>query len=1260
MSLAKQKYLEESNGGLGVGVRLVRAACPRAHRQRRAGRAPPVAPLGGRRVVRPLVPGVQRAAVLCPGAGDGPVAGPGGTLHWFACVGPDSELASSDALEGDESDDSEVEPEASPAPPADAPSAEGGVGGAAAAAAAAAAAGAAAAGAATTPQQREREREREDRVRALRERQAEERARRLEELRAHAAAAQRFREQKEEERRRRAEELRLRDAERRSQVEERKRQIWEAERDRREAILRKNQEREARIDSRRRNERSSIVFAFGSSTPRMLEPADTGGSFWGARRATSTTNVALFTAPLTRRASERELADAGKKRATSAGGLDRKPGEDLKMSTSMYEVFHWVDEPMACRAGKNGSASPFPAKPSEARPIKPTLSLPVNESRPLPLSVSSAPQTPSARTLHIASLFCGDETDSPPPAVMSQSAYSASSSPSGASAAALATTRVNRRKTDLMPTIPSPRDGGGSSPAAGGPRSARPFTRSPGRAFSMSRLDQLAQPRRLRLQAPAPPVQSAPPPSQPLAPGARSMSRSMSHLARAGPLRRCGAAKSMSHLGPGPAPAAAPLPPPRLTRAERLRQRARDMARQQQHHAAAAAPAHTPTPHASAGQQQATGLRSGEVTPTPPSRPLSALSQQSMSSVGSGVNLRPRPTAAPRRPRPVSIAVTGVSSEQMAAASNATHRHSITGDPRPPKITEKEGAKPPLPKVHSSKKPTTPAKKPILDKSRTPPVKASPRATPKATPLQSPGSEVPPPLAERVDDKHETEDGRSEDTATKSLDTSETAVEIQETTAEVTEPQREQPVPSVAVTASSESVEAATEESEKEVDVPKPVAAAAPAPTATTLASSALIAAEQAEGENEMTASFIAKTRITTEEEAKAALAERRRLAREQAEREAELERQRQEEERRREEERIRQEEEEQRRFEEEQERLAEEARRAEEERLKQAILENQKREEEEKKRREEEARLKAEKEEAEKKAREEAERLRKEMDERLRKEEEERIARRKRVEAIMLRTRGKGSAASSTSAKGQEEGDNDEGKDDSPSEEVKSVPSNTNGSSQCASEVQQEAEQSAPMSELQEKQQVSSGNGHQPMDTSASPSAAQSPPALAPSTNGKASSDATSDLLIDTSSAAVLKPVEASEDGQSRNNVVSTQSNGHQNGMDFNPVVGYVNVDNVKQNNVTNNLLDLAEFDAFSQSNNMNVPPQSNLTETSGDFEQILDLGLSTPGKLANEDNVNSNLVNTNGSSAPPAPIIAFQDGLVKKTDTSVADLLS
>lgn len=73
----------------------------------------------------------------------------------------------------------------------------------------------------------------------------------------------------------------------------------------------------------------------------------------------------------------------------------------------------------------------------------------------------------------------------------------------------------------------------------------------------------------------------------------------------------------------------------------------------------------------------------------------------------------------------------------------------------------------------------------------------------------------------------------------------------------------------------------------------------------------------------EMTASMIAKTRITTEEEAKAALAERRRLAREEAERQALAEKLRQEQE----EERQRQEEEQLRK-------LAEEQRKAEEERL--------------------------------------------------------------------------------------------------------------------------------------------------------------------------------------------------------------------------------------------------------------------------------------------------------------------------------------
>lgn len=50
-------------------------------------------------------------------------------------------------------------------------------------------------------------------------------------------------------------------------------------------------------------------------------------------------------------------------------------------------------------------------------------------------------------------------------------------------------------------------------------------------------------------------------------------------------------------------------------------------------------------------------------------------------------------------------------------------------------------------------------------------------------------------------------------------------------------------------------------------------------------------------------------------------------------------------------------------------------------------------------------------KEEAEKKAREDAEKQKAELQERLKNEEKEREARRKRVEAIMLRTRGKNNA---------------------------------------------------------------------------------------------------------------------------------------------------------------------------------------------------------------------------------------------------------
>lgn len=119
-----------------------------------------------------------------------------------------------------------------------------------------------------------------------------------------------------------------------------------------------------------------------------------------------------------------------------------------------------------------------------------------------------------------------------------------------------------------MPTIPSPRDG---PPTSGRSSSAKAFTRSPGRTYSMSRLDQLAQPRKRPTELSTLTEQQ----SQPLS--ASSMSRSMSHLAASGgkSLKRSDNSRSMGTL-----PGAVPMPRP--TRAERLRRKAREHQNQQQ------------------------------------------------------------------------------------------------------------------------------------------------------------------------------------------------------------------------------------------------------------------------------------------------------------------------------------------------------------------------------------------------------------------------------------------------------------------------------------------------------------------------------------------------------------------------------------------------------------------------------------------------------------------------------------------------------
>ncbi|XP_047481159.1 ensconsin-like isoform X14 [Penaeus chinensis] len=277
--------------------------------------------------------------------------------------------------------------------------------------------------------------DREERVRQLREKQQLEKQQKLEELKEQAAAAQKFREQQENERRRRLEDMRVRDADRRSQVEERKRIIQQAEQDRREAVLRKTavrEEREQRLESKRRNEKSNIVFAFGSSTPRMLDPKDGVSTFWGSRRATSTTNVHLADTNISRRASEGGDMDLSRKRATSAHSLDRKPEDKTPTNSSQSRFCVW-------EFGDNFTA---------LGPANQTSGGSGNLASPSPATTPTSSTCYSRRT---ASVFTGAGCTFGGEDLMTRSMTAAIP----ASAA--------RRRTDLMPAMPSLRDSSGST-----------------------------------------------------------------------------------------------------------------------------------------------------------------------------------------------------------------------------------------------------------------------------------------------------------------------------------------------------------------------------------------------------------------------------------------------------------------------------------------------------------------------------------------------------------------------------------------------------------------------------------------------------------------------------------------------------------------------------------------------------------------------------------------------------------------------------
>ncbi|XP_069984049.1 ensconsin isoform X28 [Penaeus vannamei] len=905
--------------------------------------------------------------------------------------------------------------------------------------------------------------DREERVRQLREKQQLEKQQKLEELKeqghqSKAAAAQKFREQQENERRRRLEDMRLRDADRRSQVEERKRIIQQAEQDRREAVLRKTAEREQRLESKRRNEKSNIVFAFGSSTPRMLDPKDSASTFWGSRRATSTTNVHLADTNISRRASEGGDMDLSRKRATSAHSLDRKPeGEDL-MTRSM------------------------------------TAAIP-------------------------------------------------------ASAA--------RRRTDLMPAMPSLRDSSGS-------------TRS-----------------------------------------------------------------SPRHRSPG--------------------------------------------------------MRSGTVTPNSPSRPTSALSQGSNNS--SQVSLRSR--TSPRKPRPLSIAGSSLSSADKPRDAVTPSRESRPME-RKLSVGSTSSTKPARAKSAGSDRsaPATPARTPVkattpkktpsqvkaenaakkaVEKSKSTP---KTKTTPKTTPLHSPAVEskpLPGSKEKRASPQKEDKPAEQNNKETKQQKTeTDATAEVKPDTADASQ---EAPVPAPVEESQPEKVAEPTAEPAAEPIVndtdaklqpteeptptkPQESIAKEPENNETPKAKEKEGSQENLEKTEESEKTMIKKaadkpvTGYATEEDYKAALAEKRRQAREAKERELELERQKQ-----------LAEEERERREEQEYLKMIEEQKKAEEERLRKAIEEADRQREEEAKKKEEEEKQREENERIEQQKRLEAE-------EKLRREEEERQARKSRVAAIMARTRGKGGSNTPTKAEAK-----------TPSDETKAFnEADMSGSmtdSMINALVSQSESSSQPQSDMSSQPDQPSSDASsrpsQPGAGSVSENAVvagvetdSKTPAVKSATPPSDVTSASMGVELTHSNVEVTRATENSMVDDLISGIASVKvEEPHVNGdspvpMDTTPtqsvdLLGTISdVHSVNHNGVdntpaqtsqgTDNLL--GSLDPINSSNNTTA-----VTPAAANFEQIIDLGQT---KLSNEDAVNSN---------PPSPFIAFEQNLNKKQSqdntSTVPDLL-
>ncbi|XP_034122612.1 ensconsin isoform X6 [Drosophila guanche] len=758
--------------------------------------------------------------------------------------------------------------------------------------------------------------DREEKLKYARDRQNEERQKKIEELRAQAEAAQRYREQKEEERRRRIEDMRVRDTEKRHQVEERKKAIIEAEKERREYILKKNQERESRIEVKKRD-RNSIGFAFGSSTPRLLDvPADYGlvspSAFWGQRRSTSISNVAG--ASLTRRSSERELADSGaKKRASSS--TDRHDGRAYSMNR--------LDQ-LAQPIRRNGEH------------VRAILERERRESE-LEMLDETASLGGVGRRIHAAGSTARSRR--------------AGSAGSGSSSA----TGIMSRSMTHLAGGQRDRDRGKYSLGGGISTSFRPLG-SAGHRDSSSR-------------------------SGNATPGG--------HFNNSRPGSAMSTSTNLSTSGLVPRrPATAPRKP-RPASIAGTGMSLEEINKLKKDHKPPVKTATAASPSAQTTPKRTANLMSTSLIVT---------------SSSSRLNSAEKKTPSKREPL-----VPKASSASKALSSRTASSERISRVSREPKTRDASAMSRSMIVASSSSTSTTTTTSKVAS--------AAPDSAPApavqngvAKEAEKTTAEVPVPMdapapAPAV--------SKAEKEALNSVKTEE--VSRQEEEQNVLVQMQVQPDSLVGSVNVEEKVDEGTEKEELPRQPLEPQAA--PKKPSRSKENSEVreltppAANAGGDGTDLMTASMMAK-KITTEEQAKAALAERRRLAREEAERQAELERQRLEAERLAEIKAQEEEAERQRLFEEESTRLAEEQRRGEEERLRKAIEEAQQREEEEQRKREEEEKQRVEREEAEKKAKEEAEKQRIEVAERLKREEKEREERRKRVEAIMSRTRKAGAAA--------------------------------------------------------------------------------------------------------------------------------------------------------------------------------------------------------------------------------------------------------